>query len=226
MARRKTKKKEQKDGPRIPFERKKFRLSFTERVLGSLPSSDEVFLKYIAPNLDKDTRVKEFPELKEELIKEELQTLKRDKKEDEDERESMLTIFHKKDDGIYLLDYQVKGFIKNSGNVLKDILGIRALRSKIDNFVFVYPRYIKIADKPDGIYVRSLRAQTAQGPRICIAGSEYVEPPCPIEIEIELLPHKEVKWQIIYALLDYGSRLGIGQFRNGSFGRFTWEEIK
>lgn len=228
MARKRTKKLEVKDGVRIPFERKKFRLSFTERVLGSLPSSDEVFLKYVVPKLDKDTRVKEFPELKEELVKEELKTLKRkvDDEEVEEERDSMLTIFHKMDGGIYLLDYQIKGFLKNSGNVLKDILGIRALRSKIDNFVFVYPRYIKIANEPDGIFVRSLRAQTAQGPRICVAGSEYVEPPCPIEIEIELLPHKEVKWETIYALLDYGSRLGIGQFRNGSFGRFTWEEIK
>lgn len=200
-------------GLRFPTQQKKFKLSFTERLLGMSPSSQEVYSKFIierkAPNPD-------APE-----VKEELETIS-----ESDEKDQLVTIFHRDVEGCYLIDYQVKGFLKNAGNVLKDILKIKALRSKIDNFVFVFPRYIWVAEKPDGIFARSLRAQTAQGPRITIARSEFIEPPCPIEITIELLPHPQIKWKTIYTLLDYGSRVGIGQFRNGSFGRFTWEELK
>jgi hypothetical protein len=36
-------------------------------------------------------------------------------------------------------------------------------------------------------------------------------------------PHKEITRKVIESLLEYGAYMGFGQFRNGSFGRFTFE---
>jgi len=194
----------------IQSEQKKVRLTFQERLLGTAPANNN-YRKYVIEKAP----VPDDPE-----VLDELETAP---KSDED---TLITGFHRDADGIYLLDYQVKGFFKEAGNILKDILKIRALRSKLDNFFFVFPRYIWLAEKPDGIFTRPIRAQTPRGPRICLGHSEYLNPPVSIEITLDLLPHKELTWDVIYTLLDYGSRKGIGQFRNGSFGRFTWEQIQ
>lgn len=196
-------------------EQRKFRLTLTEPILGTCPDQ-ETYEKYILgkPEVpDNDATGKE------------LETVP------EDDLTQTVTRFHRDDKGVYLLDYQVKGFFKGAGNVLKDELpgakgkGLKALRSKIDNYLFVFPRYIRLAEEPDGVLARSIRAQTAQGPRICIGVSEYVNAGKYIDIRIDLLPHKELTWSVIEMLLDYGQYKGLGQFRNGSYGRFTWERL-
>ncbi len=193
----------------IPSEQKKIKITFTERLLGTAPAKDS-YKKYIIDNAP----VPDDPEIIDEL-----------ETAPEAKDGELITGFHRDPDGIYLLDYQVKGFFKEAGNILKDILKIRALKSKLDNFLFVYPRYIWLAEKPDGIFTRPIRAQTPRGPRICLGHSEYLNPPVSVEIVVDLLPHKEITWKTVYTILDYGKMKGIGQFRNGSFGRFVWEEI-
>lgn len=197
-------------------ETRKYRLTFIEQLLGTCPDKD-VYEKYITSKA---------PVPDDEETREELETVP------EGENGRTVTRFHRDVDGIYLLDYQVKGFFKEAGNILKDELpnvkgkGIKALRSKIDNFLFIFPRYIPIADKADGEMARSIRAQTPQGPRICIGVSEYVDAGKSIEIKIDLFPHKEITWPVVEMLLDFGAYKGIGQFRNGSYGRFTWERVR
>jgi len=202
-------------------EARKYRLTFTERLLGTCPPPD-LYERYI---------LGKAPVPDDEESREELETVPGN------DRDVAITRFHRDVDGIYLLDYQVKGFLKEAGNILKkginngsgkgkESKGITALRSKIDNYVFVFPRYIPIADKPDGELARTIRAQTAQGPRICIGCSEYVEPGAQIEFTIDIFPQPEINWKTIETLLDYGRYKGIGQFRNGSYGRFTWERVE
>ena len=115
----------------------------------------------------------------------------------------------------------IKGFLKNAGNVLKDEIKIKAFRSKIDDFVFIKPRRIYLGqENPDGIVERPLRAMTMQGPRVTLARSDYVTEGKELDFEILLLPHKEVSVDTIKTLLKHGELMGLGQFRNGGYGRF------
>ncbi|MHC1726523.1 MAG: hypothetical protein AB9866_11015 [Syntrophobacteraceae bacterium] len=227
---------------------RKIRITFTERLLGTAPPR-EAYEKYIltkAPVPDDEETMAELDTV-ETVV-------------GGDKNESMTTRFHRDVDGIYLLDYQIKGFLKEAANVLKENLpnanpkrkrmaeakknrheneavpeltpardagtGIQAAKSKIDNFIFVFPRYIYLKAKADGTFARPLRAQTAQGPRVSIVCSEFVEAGCEIDITIDILPGCEIGWPAIEEMLNYGAYKGIGQFRNGSFGRFSWEYLE
>jgi hypothetical protein len=83
-----------------------------------------------------------------------------------------------------------------------------------------------LKEKPDGRLERPLRANTPQGPRVSLVSSDYVDAGVEFEITITLLPHKELKWKIVEQLLDYGKLKGLGQWRNGGWGRFEWEKVK
>ena len=131
------------------------------------------------------------------------------------------TGFHSDENGLFIYNYMIKGFIKNAGNVLKDEIKIKALRSKIDNYVFINPRRIYLGQKdPDGYIERPLRAMTMQGPRVTLARSDYINAGKELEFTLVLLPHKEVTEEVIMRLFEYGKLMGLGQFRNGSYGSF------
>lgn len=117
-----------------------------------------------------------------------------------------------------------RGFLKSSANNLKNIVGIKNLRSKVENYLFVFPRHIWLKEEVDGNLQRPLRAETAKGPRTSIAVSEMVKD-VSIEVELHLLPHPELKWDVVEQILDYGKYEGISQWRSASYGRFTWERI-
>jgi hypothetical protein len=132
------------------------------------------------------------------------------------------TGFFKDENGLFILEYMIKGFLKDSGNTLKDILGIKALKSKIDNFVFIVPRQIYFGKmEPDGEFERPIRVMTPIGQRVSIARSDYVNAGTSLKFSITLLKHKEITWNTIDTILANGQYMGLGQFRNGGFGRFS-----
>lgn len=196
-------------------ETRKIGLTITEKLLGTCPATKDLYEKWVLSKAP-------VPDDEESL--EELDTIADPQNGN---GKTGLTVFHRDTDGIYLMDYHIKGFLKEAGNILKDTpqVKVKALRSKIDNYVFIFPRYIWIAEYPDGFLQRPLRAQTAQGPRIALACSEYIDPPRHLELTIDLLPQKELTWDLLEKLLNYGQYKGLGQFRNGSYGRFTWEYV-
>jgi hypothetical protein len=131
------------------------------------------------------------------------------------------TGFHKDENGLFIYEYMVKGFLKQAGNVLKDVVKIKALRSKLDDYIFISPRRLYLGkQEPDGVIERPLRAMTMMGPRVTLARSDYVSAGTSVSFEIVLVPHKEVKWEVIDTLFEYGKLSGLGQFRNGGYGRF------
>jgi hypothetical protein len=132
------------------------------------------------------------------------------------------TGFHQDDTGLFVYDYFIKGFLKNAGNILKDGLEVKALKSKLSDFLFVFPRKIYLGgkDRADGIIERPLRAQTAQGPRVTLARSDKLDEGTEISFEIRFLPHPAINDKLIKELLEYGQYQGLGQFRNGGYGRF------
>jgi hypothetical protein len=187
----------------------KIRITLTEDMLGTVPKDKEVYKTYIETKKPDDNG------------EDESQTI-------EEIEEKGWTGFMSDEKGLFVWDYYVKGFLKHAGNVLKETVKAKALRSKIDDFVFVFPRRIYFGkNQPDGVFERPLRAQTMRGPRVTLARSDYISAGSQFEFEIKLYPpHKEITEELIKTLLDYGQYMGFGQFRNGSFGRFSYEIVE
>jgi len=194
--------------------KRKYAFTFTEPILGSSPLDKELYSKYVA---SKAPKLKETSENKN--VEDEVDII-------EEEERGITGFFRDENNYIYFMDYQIRGFIKKAANTLKDIVNIKALKSKISSFLFVFPRKVFIQKEIDGQLERPLRGMTAKGERISLAASEMVKEGVTILIEIHLLPHKELSWDIIEQLFDYGVYEGISQWRSASYGRFTWERIK
>jgi hypothetical protein len=188
----------------LKMEKRKYRIVLTQDMLGTSPKDPEVYATYIEskrPQNDGNGEVEaDFVEKIEE---------------------KGWTGFLRDENGLFIYDYMVRGFMKNAGNVLKDAVKVKSLRSKIDNYLFVQPRRIYLGqEKPDGVVERPLRAMTMQGPRVTLARSDKVSAGKEIEFHICLIPNKEITWDLVDTLLVYGELCGLGQFRNGGYGRF------
>lgn len=190
----------------------KLTLIFTEPLLGTVSLDPEIYAAWIAKNV---------PDAK--SLKEELETLGT-----EEVLEKGTTGFHRVDGVPILYDYVIKGFLKDACSMLRRVSdtlshGIRAYRKIIDGLVFVTPRRIPINLNGSEITFleRPLRAQTAQGERIALARSETVAPGATITFMLSVLG--AVKETQLREWFDYGALRGLGQWRNASYGRFTYE---
>lgn len=192
--------------------RKRIRIIFTTPVLGTMPANQEIaeeFVKSKAPTP--------------ELIEEEIEQLTGDELV-----QKGMTIFARYEGKPSLIDYQIKGFFKDSIAALKrnkDPLAekCKAYKKEVDGSIFVFPRYIPIQFEGEiGTCQRPLRAQTMQGERVSLANSEEI--PAGSSIEIEILYFRPDQWPLIEACLNYGKYRGIGQWRNSGKGRFLWTE--
>lgn len=199
-------------------ESRTYKLTGLTPILGSAPASRAIRTQYIASKAPTD-------KLREE---EEAAPFDLDEKG--------LTVFNRDhQDRLCLMGYQIKGFLKGALTALKTQCKIAAAKGKIDNLVFVEPRYIPLRRNgqalrdEDEILERPLRAQTMQGERTTLAASELVEDPWEITIEVTLIPNggtaksEALTWDALEAALDYGAYHGLGQWRNADYGRFIWE---
>lgn len=188
---------------------KRYRVTctFTEPLLGSQPQRD-VASEYL---LDKAVKAGQD-------VTDELETLP-------EELQKSSTAFHKDNGHPILWDYQIRGFLKEWGLALNGLEDVKNLRSKIDNYVYVFPRKIPLV-LPEGGELgwleRPLRAMTAQGPRVALARSEVLPEGTTISYEIRSLKGV-IRESLLRELLDMGQYKGQGQWRNGSYGRFSYE---
>jgi len=182
---------------------KQITIILSEPMLGTVPKNKEVYASYI------ETKKPESNDEEETLTVEEIE-------------EKGWTGFHKDETGLFVYDYFIKGFFKHAGTVLKNTVGVKNLKSKLDDYFFIFPRRIYLAGKkePDGIFERPLRAMTMQGPRITLTRSDYVSEDTEICFIMKWLEKSEITEKLLIELLGYGELMGLGQFRNGSFGRF------
>lgn len=100
---------------------------------------------------------------------------------------------------------------------------LTAFKKIIDGLVFVEPRQIPLHFNGNGMGVleRPLRAQTAQGERVTLARSDTCPVGTTMEFTIEIIGGLDEK--TLREWLDYGKRRGLGQWRNGGYGSFTYE---
>lgn len=190
------------------------RITFTQPILGSAPKTD-VYRDWIATrNPDAngaDEETATAPNL-----------------------EKGVTGFHRLAEGQpAFYNYVIPGFFKEACSALRRIpdtlsAKVKAHRQIIDTLIFVGPRQIPLTPPPGWsgemeLFSRPLRAQTAQGERVAIAVSEMLPAGTTAEFQIEILGG--VSSETVREWLDYGQRRGIGQWRNGSYGTFTWEIV-
>ena len=215
MAKEKKEKKELKSDKSVELN---IMLTLTTEMLGTVTKDPEVYRTYIETKKPEDVNEAEY--LTVEKIEEKGWTgFHRDMIQNGDGK----MIKDPNGRGLFIYDYMIRGFLKHAGNVLKDILKVKNLRSKIDDYVFISPRKIYLGkQEADGVLERPLRAMTMQGPRVTLARSDYVNAGTEINFKIMILPHADIDDKMILELLSYGRLQGLGQFRNGSYGRFTF----
>jgi len=167
----------------------------------------------------------------------------------EDEEQSLpealekgTTVFHRSPEGAPIFfNYQIKGFLKNAGLVLNGMVKnqsgavVKALRSKVNNKVFVIERCVELHppgnngakwQHEDITYnERPLRAATAQGERVALARSEQLPEGTWFTCKLAVYPG-DIDQLILEELLDYGFDMGLGQWRNGGWGQFRYELAK
>ncbi len=193
----------------------KVKLTFTEAILGTSPSNEDVYREFIASKAENAA-----------TIEDEVAALGVDAV-----AEKGMTVFPKLDDGTpFLYDYQIKGFFKDTCGGLRKVKGtvssgIKAYKKEIDKLIFPEPRCIPFENCGDIAHCqRPLRAQTAQGERISLAMSEEIPAGATVTFQIVCLTDDHEK--AVREWLDYGKYSGIGQWRNSGKGRFTWEEVE
>lgn len=194
------------------MERKKIKveIELIEAMLGTVPKNKDIYKDFI----QKKAREKGVDP----------QTLDNELEDIVEMEEKGWTGFRQDENGLYIYDYMMKGFLKESANIQKDDIKIKNFKSKMQQYVFVFPRKIYLQKtKPDGIEERPLRAMTLQGPRVSLARSDFVDAGIKFTIELVIFPNKEITEEAIRKVLDYGEFCGLGQFRSGSWGRFKYK---
>lgn len=72
---------------------------------------------------------------------------------------------------------------------------------------------------------RSLRAMTAQGPRISLAKSEVIPKGAKFEFFLKVMTDSPLKEEHIHKIFEYGQLKGLGQWRNARYGAFVVQEL-
>lgn len=202
------------------------------RLLGSQPANADVRSQFIA------SKINERADTGLESIDLAARAAEENSMLPEDMEKRNLTVFLRDKQGnICLCDYVIKGFLKEAATAIKAEHGIANVKSKIDNLTLITPAYLNIyrdgepLDVTDYDLERPLRAMTMQGPRVSVTASECIEPEWTIRFTIHLLENEKtpksapLTMDAIEKMLDYGSFKGLGQWRNGQNGRFSWRKV-
>ena len=184
------------------------KMVFLEKLCGSVPQNKEIVKRWLS--------VRKAPEGAEEEV---LETV-------EDNQEKVTLSFQKDEKGIFLRGGTVKAHLKDCSNQIKDVLGIKNLRSKIANKVFVQESriYLKRNDSEyvfevDGEFDQPIHVITGLGPRSALKTIRFLTKPN-IEFTLKILEDKEVDIKIIEKIFEYGSIHGFGGERGMGEGRY------
>lgn len=224
----------------------KVRVKLLEPMLGTVPKNKKVYEEYIIEKIRKELARKDLDDDQRKGYQDVLDAANREEKETIVETdEKGYTGFHYDAvaQQLFVYDYWIRGFLKSALDALrdrknakiaqdakdkdggtKDEAKITAYKKLIDKQVFIYPRRILLGKGiPDGVIERPLRAETAQGPRVCLAKSDYIKAGSEFGFDIHVLNKSKMPQSLLTECLRYGKSNGLGQFRNGSYGQFIFQ---
>jgi len=135
-------------------------------------------------------------------------------------------------------DHMIYGFLKAASEAIGNTMpkkngtvlqSVSWTQSRINQTVRIptpfitFDKDIKRDATGNPVYLqRSLRAQTAQGPRVSLAKSEVVEAGAKLRFNIKILKDSPISEEILHTLFSYGEFSGLGQWRNAGNGMFTY----
>lgn len=204
-----------------------------EPLLGTVPRRKEVYADFIATRAAQHAEKNErfasgeeaTGEVATELAEEETECIK-------ELEEKGWTGFHEDDEGPFLFDYAIKGFLSESARTLKEADSegsdkkLKQLQDKFKRYVFVKPRRVRLPAIMDKPLERPLRAMTAQGPRVTVTRSDQIAEGARITFDLWVLHGGGITLPIIKDVLEYGGLIGFGQWRSGGYGRFDVVSIE
>ena len=192
----------------------KVHAKFIEEVLGSVPSTPEVYSEYVA------SKAPEALSLDDEVASLGV----------EEVVEKSMTVFYREEGRPLLFDYQIKGFLKDACGALARVKGteakkVRPYKRVIDGTVFVYPRKIPLVFEGEvGTCQRPLRAGGPKGERTALANSETCPAGTEMFFTVEVMEDSYVP--LIKELPGYSKKRGFGQWRNSGKGRAVCEIVE
>jgi len=152
------------------------------------------------------------------------------------------TVFFRDAKGLPCIgNHMIKGFLKAAVESISKTLPVKKGKmlfsssysvSTINQHVAVFPKLIESSqdvkkDLHGKTYYeqRSLRAMTAQGPRVSLAKSEVLPEGTQFNFNIMVIKDSQFTGEILARLLAYGKLSGLGQWRNAGKGQFEVVEI-
>jgi len=188
------------------------KLKIRDRLIGGYPKNpdtEEAMLKargledLIPPRPDLETLSdEEKKELKENAV------------------EKSWTGFKRNGKGIYIESRHIKAMFKEGANVLKAMIGVKNMKSKLAERVFIEPQEICLGKQdPDGFDTRVVHVMTIKGPRSSIKTFDYVERP-EICFDLKLLNDSVITMEHLKTILEYAQDNGLGADRSQDAGKF------
>lgn len=205
----------------MKIDQRTYKITGLTAMMGSQPADPDVRATYIASKAPSSIRMEEEEAMMEDIEKRGLTVFMRDKA----------------DGALCMMDYMFIGYLKEAVSALSAENGVKMAGGKVGTYVFAEPRVMRFEREDGGIFdadsvlSRPLRAQTMQGPRVALTASELVDAPWGLTVTIKLIENagtaksRPITWDTIEDALDYGQYKGLGQWRNGGFGRFSWKRI-
>lgn len=221
-------------------------VQFVEPLLGSNPGNPEIHAEFIASKAPVSaSTAEERAIIKAAAVKE--NGAAEHEPDQEEAVEKASTVFLRDETGIFLLDYVVKGAIKDMIGGLIDLNEIQGysrytFKRVVNNTLLVTPRRIYLRDHTGAIYKsapeslqRPVRAETMRGERVALVRSEMVPAGTVMTFNVQLIGPSNpggrksaykahITEDVLYKALDYGvlRGSGFGQWRSGGYGRFKW----
>ena len=213
------------------------KIEFIEPILGCSPGNPEILDEFVASKVADDRSGTDKSGNKAEEVATALDM--------EEEVTKVSTVFPKDEQGLFIWDYQWRGFLKASLATMIE-LGLAPkemnrynFRKIVDTTVFVKQRRVyfhnkegNFIEKTDETLQRPLRAQTMKGERIALARSQMLPAGTRCEFDINWMKASGsgnrktiacITEDILVGALHYGELHGWGQWRGGSYGRFKFE---
>ena len=202
-------------------------LKFTTPFASSTPKNPKDIEAMLIARAPSDAELRRRKEAGEEITPiDELAEQVAEEVEATEEVERGYATFKRDENGLYYEARCVGAHIKDCANQLQGFLGIKALKSKVANRVYVEPAKIYLGKaEPDGSETRIVHAMTMKGPRSSLKTIDYVDKPV-LKFQLKVPDDRVISEEILRAIFEYGSEHGMGQERSQDWGKYELVKLE
>jgi len=194
----------------------KAELDFTGQLMGGIPKNADMIASWLEARAPKIAPPDAIPlEVLADQIAEEVGA-------SEDEEAKIWTGFKSDENGLYIEGSNLKAHLKDGANILKDMLGIKALKAKLADRVHVTTEKIYLGvEEPNGYWEHAVHVMTRLGPRSALKRNDYVVKPS-LVAEFRVLDDGVIKSETLENIFEFGGTRGFGAERGLGHGRYTY----